>query len=313
MATATIEAPARSAAGQAPRPKKRRRGPLSAPFAFIIPAAVLYAFVVLWPSLQGVGYAFTNWDGLSQTKHFVGMHEFAAVFHDQQARSALVHSLLFALIVTVVQNAIGLALALGVNSRIKSRNMLRVFLFAPAVITPVTAAYLWQYLLTPAGTLNELLGWIGLGRFQQNWLGDPNIALWSIGLIVVWEYSGYSMVIYLAGLQGVPGETIEASLVDGAGPWRRFWSVIRPELAPATTINLMLSLIAGFKMFDQVQVTTGGGPGYATETLSTEIYKNVFQFGKFGYGIALALMLTVCVAVVSLLQYAALNRNARKA
>ena len=313
MATVILEGEPQAPARRTGRPKTTRpRKKLRAvPFYFVIPAAVLYAFVVLWPSIQGVGFAFTDWDGLSPHMDFVGFRQFAKVFQDQAALSALGHSLELAVGITVVQNLIGLLLALGVNSRIKSRNVLRVFLFAPAVITPVAAAFIWQYMFTPDGIINQLLKLVGLGAAQQNWIGDPNVALVSIAIIVIWEYAGYSMVIFLAGLQSVPEETIEASLVDGAGALRRFWYVVRPELAPAMTINLMLSVIASLKLFDQVQVTTGGGPGHATETLSTVIYKNVFQFGQFGYGIALAVILTICVAIISVFQYWGLNRQSK--
>ncbi|WP_034264819.1 carbohydrate ABC transporter permease [Actinospica robiniae] len=309
MTTATADTgPAVPAdARRSARAKRRRRR--TVPFYFIVPAALLYGFVVLWSSIQGVGFAFTDWNGLDPHKNFVGLAQFTKVFHDQKALSALGHSLLLALGITVAQNLLGLLLALGVNSRIKSRNVLRVFLFAPAVVTPVAAAFVWQYLLTPNGVVNELLRSVGLGSLQQDWFGNPHIALLSIGLIVVWEFSGYSMVIFLAGLQGVPEAVIEASLVDGAGPFRRFWHVVRPELAPAITINLMLSVISSLKLFDQVQVTTGGGPGAATETLSTQIYKNVFQFNEYGYGIALAVVLTVCVALISAFQHWALNKQ----
>jgi len=287
----------------------KRRALRRAPFYFVIPAAALYAFVVLWPSIQGVGFAFTDWNGLDPHKTFVGLKEFTKVFQDAQALSALGHSLLLALGITVSQNVIGLLLALGVNSRIKTRNVLRVFLFAPAVITPVAAAFLWQYMLNPSGIVNEIFRLVGLKDFQPSWMGDPNLVLLSIGVIVVWEYSGYSMVIYLAGLQGINQEVIEASYVDGAGAFRRFWSIVRPELAPAITINVMLAVIASLKLFDQVQVTTGGGPGYASETLSTIIYKNIFQFSQFGYGVALAVVLTVCVTIVSVAQYRVLGRQ----
>lgn len=313
MATVMLEGEAKTSTRGAGRTKttRRRKQLRAVPFYFVIPAAVLYAFVVLWPSIQGVGFAFTDWDGLSPHMDFVGFRQFAKVFQDQAALSALGHSLELAVGITVVQNLIGLLLALGVNSRIKSRNVLRVFLFAPAVITPVAAAFIWQYMFTPDGIINQLLKLVGLGAAQQNWIGDPNVALVSIAIIVIWEYAGYSMVIFLAGLQSVPEETIEASLVDGAGALRRFWYVVRPELAPAMTINLMLSVIASLKLFDQVQVTTGGGPGHATETLSTVIYKNVFQFGQFGYGIALAVILTICVAIISVFQYWGLNRQSK--
>lgn len=293
-------------------PMRRRRKHLrSIPFYFVIPAALLYLFVVIWPSLQGVTFAFTDWDGLSQDKTFVGFQQFIKVFGDPSSIAVIVHSLVLAAAITVIQNLIGLLLALGVNSKIKSRNILRVFLFAPAVITPVAAAFTWQYMLAPTGVINDLLSAVGLGFLKQDWLGNSDIALGSIVAIVVWEFAGYSMVIFLAGLQGVPTEILEASRVDGAGAFRRFWYVVRPELAPAFTINLMLSVIAGLKLFDQVQVTTGGGPGHATETLSTEIYKYVFQYSEFGYGIALALILTIFVAVISAFQYYGLTRQGK--
>ncbi|HUR02946.1 MAG TPA: sugar ABC transporter permease, partial [Nonomuraea sp.] len=203
----------------------------------------------------------------------------------------------------------GLLLALGVHTRIKSRNVLRVLLFAPAVITPVATGYLWQYLLAPNGAVNQLLGGIGLASWRQNWLGDPDLALWTVVGVVVWQFSGYSMVIFLAGLQGVPQDVIEASKIDGAGAFRRFRYVVRPALAPAITINLMLSVIGGLKLFDQVWVMTQGGPGDATDTMSTLIYKNAFQFNDFGYGIAMALVLTVFVALLSGAQYRLLGRQ----
>jgi len=126
---------------------------------------------------------------------------------------------------------------------------------------------------------------------------------------VVWQFAGYSMVIFLAGLQSIPREIYEAAAIDGTGPVRRFFSIVRPLLAPAITINLMLSIIGGLKLFDQVWVMTGGGPGRASETLSTLIYKNAFQFNEFAYSIALALLLTVAVAILSSGQYRLLRRQ----
>ncbi|MEV8341731.1 carbohydrate ABC transporter permease [Streptomyces niveus] len=272
---------------------------------------LLFAFVVLVPSTRGVYYALTDWDGLDPDFSFVGLDNFGAMFSDPDAVQAIWHTLLIAVAVTVIQNGFGLLLALGVNSVIKSRNVLRVFLFAPAVVTPLVTAYLWRNLLSPDGAVNSLLGAVGLGSWQQDWLGDPDVALWSVVGVVVWQFGGYSMVIFLAGLQSVPKEIYEAADIDGAGPVRRFWSVTRPLLAPALTINLMLSIIGGIKLFDQVYALTGGGPGHATDTLSTLIYKDAFTLGEFGYSIALAVVLTIIVAVVSAGQYFVLSRNER--
>jgi raffinose/stachyose/melibiose transport system permease protein len=289
---------------------RRRAGP---PWWFALPAMLLFAFVVLVPSARGVYYAFTDWDGLDPDFSFIGLDNFATMLGDSVAMQAIWHTLLIAVAITVIQNGVGLLLALGVNSAIKSRNVLRVFLFAPAVITPIVTAYLWRNLLGPDGAVNSLLGAVGLGGWQQDWLGDPQLALWSVVGVTVWQFAGYSMVIFLAGLQSISREIYEAADLDGAGPVRRFWSVTAPLLAPAFTVNLMLSIIGGIKLFDQVYALTGGGPGHATDTLSTLIYKDAFTLGEFGYSIALAVVLTAIVAVASTGQYLVLARNERAA
>ncbi|MEV6373279.1 carbohydrate ABC transporter permease [Micromonospora musae] len=303
----------------APTPTSRRR-PVAAdrrrtspPWWFAAPALLLFAFVVLVPSVRGVYYAFTDWDGLSPDLSFIGLGNFTDITRDPDAVQAIRHTLVIAVSITIIQNGLGLLLALGVNSVIKSRNVLRVFLFAPAVVTPIVTAYLWRNLLGPDGAVNSLLGAVGLDSWRQNWLGDPQLALWSIVAVIVWQFAGYSMVIFLAGLQSVPKELYEAAAIDGSGPVRRFWSVIRPQLAPAITINLMLSIIGGIKLFDQVYALTGGGPGHATDTISTLIYKDAFTLGEFGYSIALAVVLTIIVAVASTGQYLVLARNERAA
>ena len=313
--SATITAAPRATSPRTPGPSRAggglRRG-TSGLWLFLVPAAAFYLFVVLWPSIQGAGLAFTDWDGLSSDRVFVGFENFVRLAQDPKAAGAIGRTLVIAFTITIVQNAIGLLLALGVNSRIKSRNILRVLLFAPAIITPVATAYLWQNLYSPDGAVNSLLNAVGLGALAQNWLGDSDVAIWSICIVVVWQFAGYSMVIFLANMQGISTEVIEASYVDGAGPFRRFWSIIRPELAPSITINLMLSIIGGLRLFDQVWVMTGGGPGGSTETMTTLLYKNAFQFGDFAYGIAIAVVLTVLVAILSSGQYFVLSRQNRR-
>ena len=271
---------------------------------FALPAIVVYLVVVIYPSLAGAVYAFTDWSGIGGAPNWVGLDNFKRLFTDDQSFGALRNTVLLTIFIVIVQNAVGLALALGVHAQIKSRYALRAIFFAPAVIAPVVIAFLWKYLLNPDpdSGINALLGFVGLGFLQQDWLGDPSLALWSVGFTVVWQYAGYSMVIFLAGLQGVPRELEEAAALDGAGRWTRFRHVVLPLIAPAVTINLMLSTIGGLKLFDQVFAITNGGPGYSTETLSTLIYKQAFVFGSYGYSTAVALVLAILVAAVSLVQ-----------
>lgn len=296
----------------ATQPRRTRRS-FAPPWWFIVPAAILYTAVVIVPNLRGIQYAFTDWDGLSPNVEFVGLANFQQFFSDAEATAAFGHTFFLTIANTIVQNALGLLLALGVNAHIKSRNVLRVVFFAPAVMTPIVIAYLWRNLLAGDGAVNAALEAVGLGALAQSWLGDADVVLWSVVFVLSWQFAGYSMVIFLAGLQAIPEEVYEASALDGAGPVRRFWSITRPLLAPAITINLLLSVIGGIKIFDQVYGLTGGGPGTSSETAMSWIVKNAFFFGDFSYAIALALILTAVIAVVSSAQYALLNREERKA
>jgi raffinose/stachyose/melibiose transport system permease protein len=288
---------------EAPVKRRRYRGFAHSVWWFVLPAAALYVFAVVYPSVRGSLFAFTNWDGISQDPKWVGFEQFTRMWSDPNGVTAIRNTLLIAFAVTVIQNAVGLLIALAVNSRIKSREILRVLIFAPVVITSIAVGFLWQNLYTPEGGINGALEAVGLGALKQNWLGNPDIAIWAIIVVVFWQFVGYSMVIFLAGLQGIPEEILEAAAIDGAGPIRRFWSVVRPLLAPAITINVMLSLIGGLKLFDQVFVMTQGGPGGATNTISTLIYSNAFALGRFGYASALAVVLAIFVAVASVIQY----------
>ncbi|MFB9526031.1 carbohydrate ABC transporter permease [Nonomuraea roseola] len=276
----------------------KRFSALSPSWLFAAPALLVYAVVVLYPSVAGVLYAFTDWSGIGEGMSFVGAANFRAILEDEQAMGSLGNTLLLTLAIVVVQNGLGLLLALGVHAKLRSRALLRVVFFAPVVVSPVMVAFLWKYVYNPdpSAGLNGLLG------LEVDWLGDPSVALWSIAGMVVWQYAGYSMVIFLAGLEGIPAELHEAAMIDGAGTLQRFRYVTWPLLAPALTINLMLSTIGGLKLFDQVFAATNGGPGYATETLSTVLYKQAFVFGKFGYSTAIALVLALFVAAVSLVQ-----------
>lgn len=273
------------------------------PWWFAAPALLVYALVVLYPTGAGILYAFTDWTGIGDWS-FIGFDNFTKLWDDEAARGSVVNTLLLTVAIVVVQNGIGLLLALGVHARIKSRSLLRVIFFAPAVVSPVMVAFLWKYVYNPKPDegLNGLLGAVGLGSWRQDWLGDPDLALWSVAFMVVWQFAGYSMVIFLAGLESVPDNLHEAAMIDGAGRWQRFRHVTWPLLAPAVTVNVMLSTIGGLKLFDQVYAATGGGPGYASETLSTVLYKQAFVFGNYGYSTAIALVLALFVAAVSLVQ-----------
>lgn len=275
---------------------------LAPPYILIVPAFLIYAFVTLYPAGSGALYAFTDWNGLAQDFSFVGLENFRRLLSDPQAVDSLKNTVLLTVTTVIFQTVIGLLLALALNANIKSRNFLRAIFFAPVVLTPLILAYLWQYIYSQGGVLNQVLALIGLEEFQQNWLGNPSIALWSIVGLLIWQYTGFSMVIFLSGLQGIPQELYDAAEVDGAGSLQRLLNVTIPMLAPAITVAVVLATIIHLRTFDQVLAMTFGGPGYATETLSTVLYKQAFVQGNYAYSTATALVLTMLVCAVAFVQ-----------
>jgi raffinose/stachyose/melibiose transport system permease protein len=179
------------------------------------------------------------------------------------------------------------------------------------VVSPLVVGYLFKYIFGPPGTGAINVALKSFGVQQIDFLGNPTSALWIIILVVVWQFTGSTMIIYLAGLQGVPPELLEAASLDGAGTWAKFRHITLPLLAPAVTINLMIGLIGGLKIFDQIFAITGGGPAGSTETISTLIFKYFSQFGDYGLSAALAVVLAIGVAILSLVQFAVLRRQER--
>lgn len=277
---------------------------------FVLPALAVYLYVVLVPTVQGAVFSFTDWSSFSLDKTFIGWDNYIEIFRGD-AGPATVRTLFIAFVTVVAQNVIGLGLALLLNGAIRGRNVLRTIIFAPLVVSPLVVGYLFKYIFGPPdiGGINIALDTFGVP--QVDFLGNPTTALWIIIVTIVWQFTGATMVIYLAGLQGVPPELMEAAALDGAGFWKRFWYVMRPLIAPAITINLMLGLIGGLKIFDQIFSLTGGGPAGQTQTISTLIYQLFSQFGEYGKSAALAVVLAGAVAVLASIQFSVLRRQER--
>jgi raffinose/stachyose/melibiose transport system permease protein len=278
-------------------------------FWFLAPALAIYTLVIVYPMLAGVGYAFTDWNGLDPNYRFVGLDNFRKLSGDAQVRSALVMTFVFAIALAILQNVAGLGLALALNSRLRLRHPLRLLFFMPVILTPLIVSFLWKYIFSTRGPLNVVLTATGLGDLQQNWLGEPVPAAFSVIVVAWWQSTGLAMVIYIAGLQSIPAELNEAARIDGASPWQGFRHVTLPMLAPAITVTVVNSLIISLKFFDQIYVLTGGGPGYATETMSTLIYKTAFQYAELGYGSAISVVFTFAVAAVVLVALDILRRR----
>lgn len=267
-------------------------------YMFILPALIIYVAVILLPILRGIDYAFTDWDGLNRTINYIGLANFQRMIGDIQVRSAIGTTLIIAFALVAIKVVFGLLLALVVDSNLKTGNYLRIVFFMPVVLTPIIVSYMWKYIFSNQGPLNLMLNLAGFESLR--WLGDPTLALISVIIVTAWQSVGLSMVIFLAGLQAVPPELNEAAVIDGATPLKRLWFITLPLLAPSMTICVVIALIQGLRFFDQIYALTRGGPGYATETLSTMIYRISFQFGEFSYGAAVALTFSLIVALIVL-------------
>ncbi len=277
-------------------------GPRRVPWAWVLPGLAVAVAIQYAPVVSGAYYSLTQWSGIGSAK-FIGLKNFSSIFSDPLARGSLEHTIELAVAFVVIVNVLGLALAIGLSEALKTRNFLRAIFFAPVVLTPLATSYIWAFIFQYTGPLNGALHTLGLSSLEQPWLASPTWALWTILVVLVWQNAGLSMVIYLAGLQAIPGELDEAAAVDGARPWYRFRRVTLPLLIPAIAINFTLTMIYALRVFDQILALTNGGPFGASSTLASEVWQQTFVNQNFGYGAALALILTVLVALIGAAQF----------
>lgn len=266
-----------------------------------LPPVVMVLLASYLTTVAGAWYSFTDWSGLGAW-NFVGLSNFQEIFRTPELSGSLVNTLVLATGFLVFTNVFGLGFALALNRGLRTRYLLRTLMFMPVVIAPIAVSYIWKFIFAYDGPLNQSLALVGRPDLQQDWLAIPNLALVAILIVMVWQSIGFAMVIYLAGLATVPAEIEEAAAIDGAGTARRFVSVVLPLIQPSVAIATTLTLIQGLRVFDQVQALTGGGPAGATQTLATQVYQQTFVFGRFGFGAALALMLSVLILVFTIVQ-----------
>lgn len=270
----------------------------SYPYWFLLPAFAVFALLFLVPTGTGIYYSFTDWNINTPDVHFVGLQNFRELFSDRKLVAALQHTLVYAFSVTFLRNAIGLGLALMLNAKLKFRGFFRTVFFLPYIISPIIIGYLFTAIYHPAhGLLNEGLRLVGLKFMAVDWLNDPKYALLSTILVDVWRTAGFSMVIYLAGLQMIPTELFESASLDGARYPQTFRYIMFPLIAPSLTINLTLSLIGTMKVFVMILVLTNGGPGYTTEVINTYIMTS-FSLGLYGMGTAANILLTLLIVIL---------------
>jgi multiple sugar transport system permease protein len=284
-----------------------RRHTSFAPYYFILPYLVFFVLFRLGPSLAGLGIAFTNWQAVG-TPQFIGIGNFQAMLRDPRLADALRNTIFFAAFTVPTLIVLSLALAVFLNQPFRGRAVGRVTVFMPYVIMSTVVGVLWTWILDKDfGLLNVYLSAFGLGT--PSWLVSESTAMYGVILTTIWWTVGYNMVLFLAGLQDIPAELYEAARIDGARAWSAFRYVTLPLLAPTMFLVVLLTIINSFQVFDQVYVMTSGGPGVATLTLVQYIYTTSFQFQKFGYGSAVALILFAMLVIVAALQIRSYRRG----
>lgn len=276
-------------------------------YLMTIPAVLLFATFHTFPAMQGIFYSFTNWDGLSLTYDFVGWKNYYYLFQDENVLHSYLFTFKFALVSTVLVNVLSLAIALGLNEKIKFKNFFRAVYFLPNILSVLIVGYIFNYLF--ANVLPLVGEKLGIDVLSTNILGNEKWAWVGIVIVAVWQACAFNTILYLAGLQTVPSELYEASSLDGASKWQNFWYITFPMIAPFFTINMVLAMKNFLMVFDQVVALTGGGPGRATQSISLLIYSGGFQGGEFAYQSANSVIYFIVIMVISIVQIKFLQKR----
>ena len=269
------------------------------PYIFILPAVLMYLVFNLGPVLASLFFSFFEWEFLTPTTEFAGLKHYNFIFNDDRFWNALSHNFIFLGLAVIIPVWIGLLLAVFIYEIRRGRVIFRAVLFLPAIFSGVVIAYVWKWIYHPfAGVLNPILETIGLGAFTQSWLGNPKIALYSTFAAYTWATFGYSMVIFLAGLQDIPTDMFDAARVDGANFWQKFFKIIIPSLYDVFTFVVTLRIFTAMGIFGVIFILTGGGPFYSSDVIDVYVYRMIGNF-EMGWATAAASVNAVIVIFLS--------------
>lgn len=303
--TATVERTARAVGrGSAPRPPRRPRDSYA---LFLLPGALAFLAIIVLPFVMNTYVSFTDWQGVGSPE-WSGLANYRELMDDSEFWASFRHSLFMVVAMAAVPTVLGLVLAaalfdyVGKHFGTRIAAVLRACFYLPQVLPIAVAGIVWSWILAPDnGSLNALLKAIGLGSWQQDWLGDPGLALYSVMGVMVWVQLGFPLVVFMAGLQRADPQLAEAAELDGAGWWRRFWHITLPQIRPEIYVVLTWCSIAALKVFGAVYVLTKGGPGGATDVPSYFSFTTFFEKTQVGYGAAISTVLTVIILALSLI------------
>ena len=288
--------------------KKKQKANNSIINLYYIPALLLFCIFVIYPLIKGLGISFTNWNGFSQNQKYVGLRNYKTFLTDPNILIALRNTIVYGFVSTILQNILGLAYALFLNKRFSGRSITRVIIYLQAMVAPLIMGYMYYFILQyDGGALNDLVKLLGFEAVD--WLSKGKTAILLIIFINTIQFVGVSMIIYLAGLQGIPASYYEAAEMDGAGSWKKFRYITFPLLTPAITSSVMLNLIGGLKLFDIIVALTNGGPGFATHSLATLVSHTYFRGQNAGYSATIGIFTFLLIMVISVLVMSFFNRK----
>ncbi|MHA6483245.1 carbohydrate ABC transporter permease [Paenibacillus sp. strain BS8-2] len=311
---AGLEASRTSQPSSAPKIRKERLN-FNNFYGYLIltlPSIFFFGLFFALPVFASFLFSFTNFNGLNLNLEFVGLNNFKLLLSDPSFYHGIKNSFIFALVVVIIQNILGLLAALGLNQSSKGSNLMRTLIFAPCLISAVVVAFIWTYIYDINGTINFLLTSVGLEKWAMPWLGMTNTALLAVIIAHSWRFIGRTAIIYIANLKSIPNDIIEASIIDGASPFKRFVHVIFPLLAPATTINLTTSFMGSLNTFDIFFAMTEGGPGHATETMGTFVIRQMFN-NLNGYASAASVINIIVILITGAVLFKWLTGREEKA
>ncbi|QTH40922.1 sugar ABC transporter permease [Cohnella sp. LGH] len=277
---------------------------------FLAPALLLYSLFYAGPIVSGLYYGFTDWKGVSFSANWIGLDNFKNVFSDPLFATALRNMLILSIVVIAIQHAISIFLAVLLDQKLRGVVWMRAVIFYPAILNTVVIGYIWSYMYSPfVGFLPKFFEALGLDTLAGiDWLGRTDTAIYAISFVIIWQYTGYSMMIYMAGLQGISSDIYESASIDGANARQKFFKITLPLLVPAITVNTVLSVIGNMKQFEHIWVMTQGGPANSTQVFGTLIYQFAFKTSQPGYGTAMAILLSILIMLVTVTIIRVLNR-----
>ena len=265
---------------------------------FYIPALLLILFFVLWPLIEAFRISFTQWNGYSQDYKYIGLKNYLKLFKDSNFLIAFRNTIIYGFGSTLLQNLLGLAYAVFLNSRFKGHSVVRTFIYMPVMISSLIMGYIIYFFVQyNRGIFNEMIGIFGMAPID--WMASGTRGVIIITLMNSWQYVGIAMVIYMAGLQNIPQMYLEAAEIDGASPWQRFRHITFPLLLPSISSAVVLNLIGGLKLYDVIISLSGGGPGFSTHSLASYVSNQYFKAQNAGYSAAVGIFTFLFIMVVS--------------